>query len=127
MAVTSTSTLDWNKQIGNDLVIKGKAKPKPPSEYKIVGKPGTRRRDVPPKVLGTLEYLVDVKVPGMLHGRVIRPPVAGAVPTAVDEASVKDIPGVQGGLAEGLHRRRRAQGMGRDPRLASSSRSPGRT
>src|SRR5262249_27796591 len=40
-------------------------------------------------------YLVDVKVPGMLHGRVIRPPVAGAVPTAVDESSVKGIPGVK--------------------------------
>src|SRR4029077_18975192 len=38
---------------------------------------------------------VDVKVPGMVHGRMIRPPVAGSVPTAVDEASVKDIPGVQ--------------------------------
>jgi CO/xanthine dehydrogenase Mo-binding subunit len=36
-----------------------------------------------------------VKVPGMLHGRVIRPPTAGAMPTAVDEASVKDIPGVR--------------------------------
>src|SRR6202042_2241307 len=48
--------LEWNHEIGNDLVIKGKAKPKSPSEYKIVGKAGTRRRDVPPKVLGTLEY-----------------------------------------------------------------------
>ena len=58
-------------------------------------RPGTRRRDVAPKVLGTLEYMVDVKVPGMLHGRMIRPPVAGAVPTAIDESSVKDIPGVK--------------------------------
>jgi nicotinate dehydrogenase subunit B len=87
--------LEWNKQIGNELNIKAKAKPKSPSEYKTVGKSGTRRRDVPPKVLGTQEFMVDVKVPGMLHGRTIRPPVAGAVPTAVDEASVKDIPGVQ--------------------------------
>jgi nicotinate dehydrogenase subunit B len=38
---------------------------------------------------------VDVKVPGMLHGRMIRPAIAGSVPTAVDEASVKDIPGVK--------------------------------
>ena len=60
--------LEWNKNIGNDLMVKGKAKPKSPSEYKIVGKPGTRRRDVAPKVLGTIEYMVDVKVPGMLHG-----------------------------------------------------------
>ena len=84
--------LEWNKVIGSDLQVKGKAKPKSPSEYKIVGKVGTRRRDVAPKVLGTIEYMVDVKVPGMLHGRMIRPPVAGAVPTAVDEASINDIP-----------------------------------
>ncbi|HEV3490975.1 MAG TPA: molybdopterin cofactor-binding domain-containing protein, partial [Reyranella sp.] len=87
--------LEWNHEIGNELLVKGKAKPKSPAEYKTVGKAGTRRRDVPLKVLGKLEYMVDVKVPGMLHGRVIRPPVAGAVPVAVDEASVKDIPGVQ--------------------------------
>src|SRR5260370_983392 len=87
--------LEWNHEFGNELLVKGKAKPKSPTEYKIVGKPGTRRRDIPPKVLGKLEYMVDVKVPGMLHGRVIRPPIAGAVPVAIDEASVTDIPGVQ--------------------------------
>src|SRR5262245_16949560 len=88
-------TLEWNKHYGNDLEVKGKAKPKAANEYKLIGKGGVRRRDVAPKVLGTLEYMVDVKVPGMLHGRMIRPPVAGAVPTAVEESSVKDIPGVQ--------------------------------
>jgi nicotinate dehydrogenase subunit B len=87
--------MEWNHEFGNELLVKGRATPKSPSEYKTVGKPGTRRRDIPPKVLGKLEYMVDVKVPGMLHGRVIRPAVAGAVPIAVDEASVKDIPGVQ--------------------------------
>ncbi|MGZ5170533.1 MAG: molybdopterin cofactor-binding domain-containing protein, partial [Burkholderiales bacterium] len=44
--------LDWNKHYGNELLVKGKAKPKSPSEYKIIGKPGTRRRDIAPKVLG---------------------------------------------------------------------------
>ena len=34
----------------------------------------------------------DVKVPGMVHGRMIRPAVAGAVPVKVDESSIKDIP-----------------------------------
>jgi CO/xanthine dehydrogenase Mo-binding subunit len=87
--------LEWNNVIGADLKVQGKAKPKSPKEYKTVGKPGVRRRDVAPKVLGTLEYVVDVKLPGMLHGRMIRPPVAGATPTAVDEASVKDIPGAK--------------------------------
>jgi nicotinate dehydrogenase subunit B len=87
--------MEWNKEIGNDLMVRSSAKPKSPKDYKIVGKPGTRRRDIAPKVLGTLEFMVDVKVPGMQHGRMIRPPVAGAIPTAVDESSVKDIPGVK--------------------------------
>ena len=87
--------LEWNHEFGNELLVKGKAKLKSPSEFKTVGKAGTRRRDVPQKVLGTHDYMVDVKVPGMLHGRIIRPPVAGAVPIAIDESSVKDIPGVQ--------------------------------
>ncbi len=87
--------LEWNKEYGNELKVTGRAKPKLPSEYKIVGKPGVRRRDVAAKVFGTAENMVDVKLPGMLHGRMIRPPVAGAVPVAVDEASVKNIPGVK--------------------------------
>ena len=87
--------LEWNKHFGNELLVKGKAKPKSPSEYKIIGKPGTRRRDIAPKLFGTAESMADVKVPGMLHGRMIRPPVAGAVPVAVDESSVKDIPSVK--------------------------------
>ena len=112
--------LEWNKGIGNDLMVKGKAKPKSPSEYKTVGKPGTRRRDVAPKVLGTIEYMVDVKVPGMLHGRMIRPAVAGAVPTAIDESSVKDIPGAKVVWQKGFHRRRGAEGMGRDSGLGEA-------
>jgi nicotinate dehydrogenase subunit B len=87
--------LDWNKHYGNELLVKGKAKPKSPSEYKIIGKPGTRRRDIAPKVLGKMEYMADLRIPGMLHGRMIRPAIAGAVPVAVDESSVKGIPGVK--------------------------------
>ncbi len=119
--------LEWNHEVGNELLVTGKAKPKSPNEYRTVGKAGTRRRDVPPKVLGKLEYMVDVKVPGMLHGRVIRPAIAGAVPIAVDEASVKDIPGVQ------VVWRRRASSAwwrrrnGTPSGPPSSSRSPGRT
>ena len=88
-------TLEWNKVIGSDLMVKGKGQPKSPADYRIVGKTSPRRRDVADKVLGKLEYMVDVKVPGMLHGRVIRPPVAGAVPVSIDEASIKHIPGVK--------------------------------
>ncbi len=87
--------LEWNKQAGSQLMVKSKATPKKPSDYKIIGRSGYRRRDVAPKVLGEQEFMVDVKALGMLHGRMIRPAIAGAVPTAVDESSVKDIPGVK--------------------------------
>jgi nicotinate dehydrogenase subunit B len=86
--------LKWNGKLGNDLVAEGQAKPKPPGIYKIVGQ-SPPRFDVPAKVFGKLDYVTDVRVPGMLHGRMIRPPVAGALPVAVDEGSVHDIPGVR--------------------------------
>ena len=52
--------------------------------------------------------------------RMIRPAVAGAVPVKVDESSIKDIPGAQVVLGEGLPRRRRRQGMGRDQGVAEA-------
>jgi nicotinate dehydrogenase subunit B len=86
--------LDWNKQWGNPLYAPGKAQPKPHTAHKIVGQP-IKREDVAPKVFAQEDYCTDIKVPGMVHGRVIRPPVAGAVPVSVDESSIKDIPGVR--------------------------------
>jgi nicotinate dehydrogenase subunit B len=69
--------------------------------YTIVGQ-SVPRTDLPAKATGELVYVHDVRVPGMLHGRVVRPPYAGVdagafVGTsliAVDEASVRDIPGL---------------------------------
>lgn len=69
--------------------------------YKIVGQ-SIPRVDLPAKATGELVYVHDVRVPGMLHGRVVRPPYAGVdagnfVGTsliAVDESSVRDIPGM---------------------------------
>jgi nicotinate dehydrogenase subunit B len=46
-----------------------------------------------PKILGRAKYCVDVRVPGMLHGRVVRPAGVGAKLMSVDESSVKYIPG----------------------------------
>jgi len=71
------------------------------SAYSIVGQ-SVPRVDLPAKATGELVYVHDVRVPGMLHGRVVRPPYAGVdagnfVGTsliAVDEASVRDIPGL---------------------------------
>jgi CO/xanthine dehydrogenase Mo-binding subunit len=86
--------LEWNKQFGNPLYAPGKAQPKKPSEHKIVGQ-RIKREDIAPKVFCQEDFCTDVKVPGMLHGRMIRPAIAGAVPVKVDEASIKDIPGAK--------------------------------
>ena len=74
---------------------------KPVDAYTIVGQ-SVPRTDLPAKATGELVYVHDVRVPGMLHGRVVRPPYAGVdagafVGTsliAVDEASVRDVPGL---------------------------------
>jgi nicotinate dehydrogenase subunit B len=86
--------LDWNKEIGNALYAPGKAMPKKPSEHKIVGQP-IKREDVAPKVFCEEDFVTDVKVPNMMHGRMIRPSVAGSVPVKIDESSIRDIPGAR--------------------------------
>ncbi len=86
--------LDWNKEIGNALYAPGKAKPKDYKDHKIVGQP-IAREDIAPKVYAQQDFCTDVKVPGMVHGRMIRPPIAGAVPVKVDEGSIEDIPGAR--------------------------------
>jgi CO/xanthine dehydrogenase Mo-binding subunit len=86
--------LDWNKQYGNTLYAPGKAQPKKPSEYRIVGQP-IKRADVAPKVFAQEDFCTDAKVPGMVHARMIRPAVAGSVPVKVDESSIKQFPGAK--------------------------------
>jgi CO/xanthine dehydrogenase Mo-binding subunit len=86
--------LAWNKRMGNALYAPGKAKPKSPKDYKIVGQP-LKREDIAPIVYCQTDFCTDVTVPGMLHGRMIRPPVAGSMPVKVDEASLKGIAGVR--------------------------------
>jgi CO/xanthine dehydrogenase Mo-binding subunit len=73
--------------------VTGKLKPKSTSAYNIVGKP-VPRVDVPFKVTGTHIYMQDLRLPGMLHGRPIRPSTFGAKLVGVDESSVKDLPGL---------------------------------
>jgi len=62
-----------------------------PAQYNVVGKP-LLRPDVPAKTAARHPYVHDVKVPGMLHARVVRPPSVGATLTAVDDSSLKGIP-----------------------------------
>ncbi len=76
-----------------DLKLDPKAPTKNPDLYTIVGKP-VARLDIPDKCTGGFTYMQDYKVPGMLHGRVVRPPAIGATLKSVDAASLKDIPGL---------------------------------
>ena len=75
------------------LAVDANAPIKPPERRTVVGKP-VARVDIPDKVFGRHAYIHDLKLPGMLHGRAVRPPALGAVAEAVDEASVAGIPGI---------------------------------
>jgi nicotinate dehydrogenase subunit B len=77
-----------------------KAKPKPVGQHKIVGKP-VQRLDMPAKVTGEAAYVQDMRLPGMLHGRVVRPPRYGSTLESFDEASVKAMPGVVAVVRDG--------------------------
>lgn len=81
--------VQWNKAIGNFMDVKGQAQPKKLSEYKVVGA-SAARRDVAGKIFGTKDYVTDVHVPGMLHARMIRPPLAGSTIASVDTSSIKN-------------------------------------
>jgi len=81
--------IEWNKSVGNFMDVKGQAKPKALGEYKLVGT-SVARRDVAGKIFGTSDYVTDVRVPGMLHARMIRPPVAGSTIGTVDSNSIKN-------------------------------------
>jgi nicotinate dehydrogenase subunit B len=78
---------------GNNVdATTGVARVKPVQELKIVGQ-SPQRYDIPAKVDGSLKWAVDVKVPGMVHARTVKPPVAGARLIGIDESSVQSLPG----------------------------------
>jgi CO/xanthine dehydrogenase Mo-binding subunit len=99
------------KKVGYGELIGGKAftitldpkqpvKEKAPQDYKLVGK-SQPRLDIPDKVTGRFTYMQDFAVPGMLHGRVVRPPAIGATLENVDDAALKAIPGIVKVVREG--------------------------
>jgi nicotinate dehydrogenase subunit B len=73
---------------------------KDPKTFTIVGT-SIPRIDIPDKVTGKFTYMQDMRVPGMLHGRVVRPPALGAQLQNVDEASVAGVPGIVRVVREG--------------------------
>ncbi len=95
-------SVSYGQLIGDQLFhlpFTGTAKPKAPSEYKVVGT-AVPRNDIPDKVSGKYVYMQHVRVPGMLHGRVVRPRGqgaygAGAKVVRIDESSLHAIPGAR--------------------------------
>ena len=83
------------------LALDPQAPLKSAADYRLVGQ-SLPRVDIPAKVHGELVFVHDMRVPGMLHGRVVRPPYAGLdagdfvgnTLDGVDESSIAHIPGV---------------------------------
>jgi CO/xanthine dehydrogenase Mo-binding subunit len=78
---------------GWDMKVAPEVKAKNPKDYKIVGR-SIRRVELPAKVTGEHDYIHDVRIPGMLHGRVVRPPVINTEPVSIDRESINGIPGI---------------------------------
>lgn len=97
-------SISYGELIGGETIrleLADDVQVKPVGDYTIVGQ-SMPRVDLPAKATGELTFVHDVRVSGMLHGRVVRPPYAGVdagpfVGTSlisVDESSVRDIPGL---------------------------------
>jgi nicotinate dehydrogenase subunit B len=76
-----------------DRELRLDARPKPPGERGLIGR-STPRRDLVPKVTGQPAFVQDIDVPGMLHGRILRPPSYGARLESLDDADLRALPGV---------------------------------
>jgi len=88
----TVASLIGGKRLGRK--VNPNAPLKDPATYTVVGKP-ILRSDVPGKCTARHPWLQDFTLPGMLHGRVVRPPALGAKLLSVDEASIRSIPDVR--------------------------------
>ena len=74
--------------------------PKAPARHQVIGKP-VKRRDIPKKVTGGSAYVQDMRLPGMVFGRVVRPSSRRAQLESCDEAAVGRMPGVVAVVRDG--------------------------
>ncbi len=92
----------FNVEYTGTTLSAGQAPAKPVSQYTQVGILAAPRRDIPDIVTGKLTYAANVRVPGMVHGRIVRPRGQGAygdgtnpVPVSIDASSISHIPNAQ--------------------------------
>jgi nicotinate dehydrogenase subunit B len=105
--------------------ITAAAAPKMPSDYSIVGK-SINRIDLPGKLTGVPSYVQDMRLPGMLFARTVRPPRYGAKLVSLDEAAVRSLPGVVAVVRDGnflaVAAKREEQAIAARNALASAAR-----
>ena len=77
-----------------------RVKPKAPARHQVIGK-SIRRRDIPGKVTGGIAFVQDMRLPGMVFGRVVRPASPRAQLESCDEAAVRRMPGVVAVVRDG--------------------------
>jgi CO/xanthine dehydrogenase Mo-binding subunit len=95
-APTSSPSVSFATLIGGkrfNLPITGNAKLKQPDEYRVTGT-SVPRVDLPNKMTGLASFVQDLRIPGMLHGRVIRPAGVCAQLQSIDESSIRHLPGI---------------------------------
>ena len=114
---TPSRRVSYGELIGGktfNLPLNPKATRKHPREWTVLGTP-VPRVDMRAMATGQFEFVHNVRVPGMLHGRVVRPPSVGATLVSVDESSVRGMPGlVKVVVEEQLRRRRRREAVAGD-------------
>ncbi len=85
----------YGELVGHDTLhvqAQPKSNLKDPATFKIMGQP-IPRVDIPAKVTGGEAYVQDMRLPGMVHARIVRPPSYGAVLTECDTSAVEKMPG----------------------------------
>ena len=75
-----------------ELPLDANARRRSPADWTVLGT-AVPRLDLPAMAAGRFEFVHNVRVDGMLHGAVVRPPRVNATLLGVDEASVRDLPG----------------------------------
>jgi CO/xanthine dehydrogenase Mo-binding subunit len=91
-----SQTVSYGSLVGGrrfGIAVNPKAKRKHPSEWTVLGRP-VARLDIPAMATGQFEFVHNVRLPGMLHGQVVRPPTVGATLRSVDASSVQGAPGL---------------------------------
>jgi len=91
----ATKKVSYGELIGGkrfDMAIKKDAKRKPVQNWTVLGR-SIPRVEMPALATGRFEHVHNVRVPGMVHGRMVRPPSIGATLANVDESSVAGMPG----------------------------------